>query len=116
MRQRYSFQVLTSSKAVKIFVQPLLRDFVILPLKLLLCKSLFFFFFFKAVKAEQRSLSGEMPAGVVRGAGSPLGGIATLAVREGESGVGDWSPPAAGARIRAAIESVFIFSALVIYL
>lgn len=54
LRQRYSFQVLTSSKAIQIFVQPLLRDFVILPLKLSLCKA-----FFKAVKAEQRSLSGK---------------------------------------------------------
>lgn len=68
--------MLTSNKTIKIFAQPFLQHYVILPLKLLLCKA-----FFKAVKAKQRLLSRKTPARVVRGAGSPLGGIATLAVQ-----------------------------------
>lgn len=111
LRQRYSFQVLTSSKAIKIFVQPLLRDFVILPSKPLLCNA-----FLKLLKLSRDRYQEQTPARLVRGAGSPLGGIATLAVQGGESAFVRCSTSTAGACICIAVESVFIFSALVIHL
>lgn len=61
--QRNSFQVLTSSKAIKTFTQPLLQDFVILPSELLLCKSLCccccFNYFFKPLKLSEDCYQGK---------------------------------------------------------
>lgn len=81
LRQRYSFRVLTSSKEIKIFVQPLLQDFVILPLKLLLCKS-----FLKLLNLSKDCYQGNACLAFERCGVSPLDGIATFAVQEGESG------------------------------